>query len=269
MNNLEIITHQEFDKISNIQYGFFTRNGGTSKGLYNSLNLKYDVEDDPTKVLQNIKIIAEHFKLTNHHLLIRPKQIHSDKTIVLTKPQDLEVFKTDEFEKFPKGDAIVTNLKNIVIGVVTADCIPVLFIDETNGVIGAVHAGWKGARYGILESVINAFLSLDAHKQNIKALLGPCIRQFSYEVDKNFLDIFLTENKKNRKFFTDSTKDKHYMFDNVGYTKAKLLKCGIKYIYDVNLDTYTDEKRFFSYRRNCIHGECKKYGAQFSGIMLK
>jgi len=266
---MEVITHPEFDKIPNIKYGFFTRNGGVSKEVFSSLNVKYGTGDSLENVKQNQKIIERFFDLEESNHLIRPFQIHSNKTIIVKDSKDLDKFKIEDYDKTAQGDAIVTNLKNVLIGVSTADCVPVLFADEINKIIGVSHAGWRGARYGILESTINAMVSLGADLENIKALIGPCIREKSYEVDDKFLQEFLKEDEENRVFFIELKNRDQYIFHIAEYIKTKLSKNGIKYIYDVKLDTYSDEQRFFSYRRGCDQGECKRYGAQFSGIMLK
>ncbi len=151
--------------------------------------------------------------------------------------------------KLVDADAIVTNIKNLTIGILTADCMPILFFDEKNSVIAAVHAGWQGAFKNVTDNAIDEMLRIGAEIQNIKVLIGPCIRQNSYEIDQNFYERLLAENPTNEKFFNPSRESGHYLFNLPSYTKEKLIKKGIKNISDDEIDTYTQEN-LFSYRRN-------------------
>lgn len=282
MGKLETIRHKEFDKIKNIDYGFFTRHGGVSVGNFESLNIKYTEDVNSEHIKQNRKIIAKHFEIENSHLL-KPFQTNETKVFVVKNQEDVLIFSDfTDLDKIADADGMVTNLKGVVIGISTADCTPVLLVDESAEVIGVAHAGWKGAKFGVLENTINEMMKLGANKENIKALLGPCIQQDSYEVDKGFFEKFLEESEENQRFFktvaevsnppqmkyTGALPDPNkYFFDLPGYVKDRLGKIGIKHVYDVEMDTYTDDK-FFSYRRNCHQGK-KTYGAHYSGIGIR
>ncbi len=167
-----------------------------------------------------------------------------------------------------EADGHVTTNKNVVLAITTADCVPVLFHDAKNGVIGACHAGWRGALAGITSSTTQKMLESGAQLENIEAIVGPCIQQVSYEVDSNFYQSFLAEDAQNRTFFIDSSKAGHYMFDLPGYLIKKLKADGIKIIINSAIDTLKEEDKFFSYRRNTLRNT-KLDGYVLSVIGLK
>ena len=177
-------------------------------------------------------------------------QVHSSDVVVIDDES-----KIPSPQNRPSADAIVTNLKNLVIGLFTADCTPILFFDEKNSIIGVAHAGWPGAFKNITDNTINKMVEIGAHIKNIKVVIGPTIRQKSYEISQEFYDRFLEENPKNKKFFIDGKRAGHYMFDLPGYVKEKLRNAGITNITDDEIDTYSNPEKLFSYRRSCHLGE--------------
>lgn len=244
---LKSYTHDNFinEKIS---YGFFTRDGGVSKGLYESLNCGFGSEDEQRCINQNRALVAQQIGAAPENLL-GPYQIHSPKVVIVTAP----------FKDRPKADALVTNIPNMALSVLSADCTPILF--EGDGVIGAAHAGWKGALYGVIDNTIKAMQSLGA--QNISACIGPCIGVKSYEVSPEFKLPFLDESQESAEFFTTNN-----YFNLQDYCVWRLNRAGAQNVSVINHDTYANEAEFFSYRRTTHRGE-SDYGRQISAIMLK
>jgi hypothetical protein len=177
-------------------------------------------------------------------------QIHSSDVFVIDDES-----KIPSAANRPKADAIVTNLKNLIIGLFTADCTPILFFDEKNSVIAAAHAGWRGAFGDVVKNTILAMQNLGTKPENIVALIGPTIRQKSYQISKEFYDNFLGADENNQKFFIADSKPNHYLFDLLGYVKNKLHNAGIKNISDDEIDTYSNPEKLFSYRRSSHLGE--------------
>lgn len=188
------------------------------------------------------------------------KQIHSAKVVTATQPWTAE--------NRPEGDAIVTDVPGLAIGIITADCVPVLFASQDGKVIGAAHAGWRGAVGGVLENTIAAMQALGANPENIAVAIGPCIRVGSYEVSEDFKMPFLKQAPENARFFRNVGKSGHCQFNLAGYVTDRLQKAGIQKIYDTGLDTLTLEGAFYSYRRACLRGETDK-GRQFSVISIQ
>lgn len=241
-------------------YGFFGRQGGVSKGVYDSLNCGRGSDDNPGNVIKNLEIIASQIGLKDTDIATM-HQVHGDVCLYVEKPWPIE--------QRPQADALVTDKQGVAIGVLTADCGPVLFYGEKEGgepVIGAAHAGWKGAIGGILNSTVKKMEEMGA--KNISACVGPCIAQASYEVSESFFEPFEKENPENERFFKSASKDGHLMFDLAGYCAAKLAGIGLKNVFIKDLDTYFNEEDFFSYRR-ATHREEKDYGRQISLIYIK
>lgn len=232
------------------KHGFFTREGGVSTGDFESLNCGYGSGDDEEKVDRNRKIVTERLHCSE---VITAKQTHSDVALVVNGPGKYQ------------ADALVTDKFGLAIGVLTADCVPVLLYSEKSAVIAAVHAGWRGARFGIIGSTIRAMQNLGA--EDIVAVIGPCIQQSSYEVGPEFLGVFGTEAPTNTQFFTPSKNEGHHMFDLPGYVEMKLYKNGVFKVKNLTEDTYSKPDVFFSYRRNSQQG-IKHYGRQLSVISL-
>ena len=216
------------------------------------------------KSLNGIQNLEEKLKTLNFDFKFKPaflNQIHSNKVIVI-----------DQLDKIyssplPKADSLVTNIQKLPICVVTADCLPIIFKDEKKQIIAITHAGWRGAKAGIIENTIKEMFNLGADISNIKAIIGPAILQNSYEVSHEFYQEFLDESKNNEEFFFNSKKVNHYMFDLSGYAVSKLKKIGIKEIKDVKIDTYKNEKAYFSFRR-VTHKNEKDCGRNISIVML-
>lgn len=241
-----------------LKHGFFTRQGGVSVGIYQSLNTGLGSNDNRDDVVQNRHRVAAQMQVRPDHLL-SPYQIHSSDVITVTRPWPEQADR--------KADALVTDRPGLAIGVSTADCGPVLFADADAGVIGAAHSGWKGAIGGVLENTIAAMEHLGARRDRITAVLGPTISQDAYEVGPEFRDRFLGASIGNDRFFTASAKPDHFMFDLPGYIVVRLETAGIGAVRNMALCTYADEARFFSYRRTTHRGE-PDYGRLLSAIVL-
>ncbi len=244
--------------IPGLRHAFFTREGGVSNGIYEGLNGGLGSGDDQTHVAENRRRMAERMGVTPENF-VSVHQIHSPDVVVATGPWPSETR--------PKADAIVTRTEGIAIGVTAADCGPVLFADAGARVIGAAHAGWKGALTGVLESTIEAMEKLGADRSGIVAAIGPLIRQHSYEVGSEFVERFLDADAENGVFFIPSTRDCHSMFDLGGFIRMRLENAGILMIDDTGVDTYSDQ-RFFSYRRS-VHRREPDYGRHVHAIALE
>lgn len=243
------------DEISSINHAFTTRKGGVSTGIFSSLNAAMEKEDAPEHVLENRRRIARHVG-GDPEQLITLRQTHSNKVIVANSAWN----HVDRLE----GDALVTTTPNLIIGVITADCVPILLADPAEGIIAAIHAGWKGATTGIIQNTIEEMLKLGSDPVNIVAAIGPCIWQDSYEVD----DEFYANLKSVPQFFNPSAKPKHWMFDLPGYVYSRLELAGIKHISPSPADTYTQEDLFFSNRRR-THRQEAYFGCSLSCIKLQ
>ncbi|MEZ5691726.1 MAG: peptidoglycan editing factor PgeF [Rickettsiales bacterium] len=271
----------ELSLLNNISHGFFTRLGGVSDGIYNSLNCGYGSGDDYDKVSKNRQVVVNEM---GGGELCGLYQVHSADVV--------KVDKVWKHEDAPQADAMVTNKPNIILGVLTADCLPILFADRKNGVIAAAHSGWKGAFSGIIENAVEVMRELGARVEDIVATIGPAIGRDSYEVGKEFYDRFMEQNADNKEFFVsccrqhsrstgscaylrdpaqpDGLRDdveQKYLFDLPVYAADKLKKTGIVSVNSVARDTYLNNNEFFSYRRSCKRGE-KVYGRQISVIKL-
>ncbi len=240
-----------------VRHGFFTRLGGVSSGLYHGLNVGMGSSDDPDAVRENRARVAAHLGVAPGYLAT-PYQIHSPDTVVARGP-----FAGER----PKADAIVTDTPGVAIGVVTADCGPILFADGQARVIGAAHAGWKGALDGVLENTVAAMETLGAQRARIVAVLGPSISQANYEVGPEFVARFLAADRGNDRYFEASPRAGHALFDLQRYTIDRLLAAGVAAAATGHC-TYDDEDSFYSYRRKTHRGE-PDYGRQISAIVLE
>ncbi len=244
--------------IPGLRHAFFTRDGGVSDGVYASLNGGLGSNDDPANIRENRRRMADAVGVATDRFL-NVHQIHSPDAIVVTGPWEGQVR--------PKADAIVTRIDGLAIGVTTADCGPILFVDPNARVIGAAHAGWKGALTGIVESTIEAMENLGAERGGIVAAIGPLIRQASYEVGGEFVERFIEADADNTMFFIPSSRDGHAMFDLAGFVRMRLENAGVLMIDDLGIDTYSDE-RCFSYRRS-VHRKEPDYGRHVHAIVLE
>ncbi len=247
------------DVLTHIRHGFFTREGGMSKGIYASLNCGYGSNDDKTAVRENRARVAEKLSVEPEKLLT-VYQVHSADVIEVTEPWTPETA--------PQADAMVTATPGIALGVLAADCAPVLFADKNAHVVGAAHAGWKGAFTGVLEATIEAMVRLGAERNAICAAIGPCISKDAYEVGPEFRERFLDASSDNEKWFVPSGKPDHFFFDLPGYAEARLEAADIGTVSVLGQCTYQDSKRFFSYRR-ATHRQEPDYGRQISAVMLR
>jgi YfiH family protein len=240
-----------------IAHGFFGRSGGVSKGLYTSLNCGPGSRDDKAAIGENRARVAA---ALGARTLTSLAQIHSPQVHVVGPDWDAA--------RHPDGDAMVTAERGTALGILTADCAPVLFADSHARVIGAAHAGWKGAIGGVLEATVAAMEALGAERARISAAIGPCISQRNYEVGFDFRDRFLDQGGlRMRKFFVPSDKEGHYRFDLEGYVSARLQGLGLESIQPLGVCTYPVENGFFSFRRTTHAGE-PDYGRELSAILL-
>jgi YfiH family protein len=244
--------------IPGLRHAFFTRDGGVSGGIYGGLNGGLGSNDDPKHVAENRRRMAEQMGVAPDRLL-SVHQVHSPDAVVANGPWDGPAR--------PRADAIVTRTEGIAIGITAADCGPILLVDPNARVIGAAHAGWKGALTGILESTIETMEKLGAERSGMVAAIGPLIRQHSYEVGGEFVERFIDTDADNAVFFIPSTREGHSMFDLAGYIRMRLENAGVLMIDDLGVDTYSDE-RFYSYRRS-VHRKEPDYGRHVHAIALE
>lgn len=239
-------------------HGFFTRQGGHSRGIFASLNCGIGSGDDKDTVRRNRAIVAAALAVAEPHL-ITAHQVHSPDVIAVDGPW--------EAAARPRADGMVTTTRGLAIGVLTADCGPVLFADHQAGVIGAAHAGWKGALTGVTGATLTAMEALGAKRARVVAVIGPMISQAAYEVGPEFPERYIDADPANRRFFTPSPRAGHAMFDLPGYLERRLHGEGAGTVINLGLCTFSDETRFFSYRRTTHRSE-KDYGRQISAIAL-
>ncbi len=237
-----------------IRHGFFTRQGGVSTGLFTSLNMGLGSGDDPDHVAENRRRAQA---ALGAQALYTPYQVHGVAVVEVTDPMMARV----------PADAVITRRPGIAVGVVTADCTPVLIAAPGKGIVGAVHAGWRGAVAGIMEAAVATFDRLGAPASTLTAALGPAIAQDSYEVGEEVRKAACTAWPAAERFFRPSARADRWLFDLPGFVAARLRRAGIKRLEVLGLDTYRDETRFFSYRRSSHRGE-RAYGRQLSAILL-
>ncbi len=243
--------------IPGLRHAFFTREGGVSDGIYASLNGGIGSKDAPANVAENRRRMAEQIGVTSEHFL-SVHQTHSPDVVVAQGPW--------QGPSRPLADAIVTRSEGLAIGATAADCGPILLVDPNARVIGAAHAGWKGALTGILESTVDAMEKLGAERSGIVAAIGPLIRQHSYEVGGEFVERFIQADAEHALFFIPSAREQHSMY-LAGFIRMRLENAGVLMIDDTGIDTYSDE-RFFSYRRS-VHRKEPDYGRHVHAIALE
>jgi YfiH family protein len=245
-----------------IQHGFFGRQGGVSKGIYSNLNCGVGSDDLPEAVQENRARVAGKLSVKPENL-ITVWQIHSSDCLIVDGP-------VAQGSERPKADALVTDKAGLALGVLTADCGPILFAGEKadgSSVIGAAHAGWGGALGGVLESTVERMLELGAGLETIRAAIGPCIGPKSYEVSIGFETSFLERNPEDEHFFREAQKSGHLMFDLSGYIASRLAQAGLKQVTITGDDTFAEPELFFSYRRS-THRKEPDYGRQISAIVI-
>jgi YfiH family protein len=244
--------------IPGLRHAFFSRDGGVSDGIYAGLNGGIGSNDDPANVAENRRRMAEQMGVTSENFLTL-FQVHSPDAVVTSAPWTTP--------SRPRADALVTRTEGLAIGVTAADCGPILFVDPNARVIGAAHAGWKGALTGIIESTVDAMETLGAERAGIVAAIGPLIRQHSYEVGNEFIERFVEADAENALFFIPAAREGHAMFDLAGFIRMRLENAGVLMIDDIGVDTYSDE-RFYSYRRS-VHRKEPDYGRHVHAIALE
>jgi len=242
--------------LAGVRHGFLGRRGGVSEGVHAGLNVGIGSDDDRNAVAENRRRAAE--AVLPRATLVTAYQVHSAEAVAVNAP-----FADDAR---PRADALVTDRPGLALGILTADCAPVLFADVEAGVVGAAHAGWKGAIGGVTDSTIAAMEALGARRERIAAAIGPCIARASYEVDAAFRARFEADDRANERFFGEGRQGRA-RFDLEGYVAHRLAAAGIVRVAALGLDTYADEDRFFSYRRATHRGE-PDYGRQVSIIGL-
>jgi YfiH family protein len=253
-----MITLDILDDGGAVRHGFFTREGGVSEGLFASLNCGYGSGDDPQNVVRNRAIAAQRLGLAEERL-VTCYQIHSANVLTVEQP-----WRPSEA---PRADGMVSNRPGIALGVLAADCAPVLFADAVAGVIGAAHGGWRGALGGVMEATVAAMTALGAVPARIRAGIGPCIRQESYEVGPEFPGRFAEIDGDSGGFFVPAERAGHFRFDLPGYIAHRLARSRLGAVATAACDTVADPIRFFSYRRACLTGE-RDYGRALAAITL-
>jgi hypothetical protein len=242
--------------LGGVAHGFLGRRGGVSEGVCAGLNVGWGSDDDRQAIAENRRLAVE--AVAPAARLVTVHQIHSGTAVSPTAPYP------DDAR--PHADAMVTDRPGLALGILTADCAPVLFADAQAGVIGAAHAGWKGAFSGVVESTVAEMEKLGAERSRITAAVGPCIARRSYEVDEGFFRRFAEAEPENERFFTLG-RERHHQFDLEGFVVSSIAKAGIATVEALGLDTYSDADRFYSYRRATHRGE-PSYGRQISLIAL-
>ncbi|MET0365755.1 MAG: peptidoglycan editing factor PgeF [Sphingobium sp.] len=252
----EAVERLESGALAGVTHGFLGRRGGVSTGIHAGLNVGLGSDDDRAAIFENRDRARD--AVLPGSTLITLHQIHSASVVRVNAAIPVDAR--------PEGDALVTDRPGLLLGVLTADCVPVLLADREAGVVGAAHAGWKGAITGVTDATVAAMERLGADRARISAAIGPCIGRASYEVSEGFIEPFLAEDAENARFF-GAGKPGHLMFDIAAYVAARLAREGVGRIDLLDEDTCSQPDRFFSYRRSCLSGE-PGYGRQISLIGL-
>ena len=247
---------KKFIKFKNINHCFFSKNGGVSEGIYDSLNCGINSGDKKENVYKNLNIVSKKIGL-NIENLFTMNQTHSNKVVVINN-LNKHIQRID-------SDALITNQKNIAISVLTADCVPILIYDEVNQIIASIHAGWRGAVNGIIENTLNEMKKISKNGK-INVAIGPCINIENYEVGQEFYVKFIQLSKKNEVFFLPIKKNK-FLFDLRKYVNSKFEKLNVNYVENIDFDTFSENKNFFSFRRSKQLDE-HDYGRCISVISL-
>ena len=251
-----MITSKKLSKFSEISHGFFNNKGGCSTGIYKSLNCGPGSNDNKLKVIKNLRIVKNKISRNSKNIFLL-HQIHSNKFVFINK--------YSKYLKKKKADALITNIPKLPIAILTADCAPILIYDKQKKMIGAIHAGWKGAYKGIILKVINFMIKKGCKKKNMIAVIGPCIAQKSYNVREDFKRKFLKKNKRNKIFF--KKRKKLIYFDLTKYIKSQFKLMKITNLDTINIDTFPKKNNFFSARRS-LHLNHDDYGRNISLIMI-
>lgn len=251
------ILAETLSRLEGVRHGFFTRDGGVSRGIYGSLNVGLGSRDERESVVENRARVARHLGAQTDHL-VTAFQVHSPTALIVEGPITGDL---------PRVDALITRTPGLVVGALAADCCPVLFADATAKVVAAAHAGWRGALSGVLESTVAGMEQIGAARDRIVAAVGPTISQASYEVGPEFEAEFLSADATAGRFFMRRSELGRPYFDLPGFVSARLTRSGIATVESVAACTYVNEAEFFSYRRATHRGE-NDYGRQISAIVV-
>lgn len=224
------------------RHAFFGRNGGVSEGIYASFNFNRKSRDKAENIEKNLELVGRFYGLPGNAVM-RPCQGHTDKAVYVDRPSRYEI----------EADGVVTDRPGIILGITTADCMPVLLADEKHGVIGAAHAGWRGALAGVIENTVKVMLKKGAAVEDIAAAAGPCLQKESFEVQSDMRNLFLDRDKDNERFFTPCAGER-WLFDPEAFVRHRLDLIGVKNVSFSGIDTYTNPELYFSYRR------CRRQG---------
>ena len=244
-------------KFENIKHCFFSRKNGFSKGYYLSLNCGIGSGDKEENVLKNLNLVSKKIGCKDE-VLITLNQIHSNKVLYIENKSSIK-------NKLP-GDAIITKIKNVGIGILTADCAPILLYDHSKKIIGCIHSGWKGALNGVIRNTVKKFKELNSNIDNLIAIVGPCIGKESYKITIDFYERFVSQNPKYEQFFKKIANGK-YIFDLRGFINNEISDSNIKNIENIEMDTFLEKEFFYSYRRSCVNKE-QDYGRCISVILM-
>ena len=260
MSDIEwVFRSAALDADAGVRHGFFTRLGGVSEGPFAALNCGFGSGDSPHRVLRNRAIAMDCLGLPADRL-VTARQIHSAAVVTVERPW--------RREEAPRADGLVTATAGIALGVLAADCAPILFHEPVAKVIGAGHAGWRGALAGTAEAVIAQMTALGAERHRIRAAIGPCIAQGSYEVGPEFPQPFLANRHAAASHFIEAPRDGHFLFDLGGYLADRIIRAGVATVEVVPHDTFAEETHFFSYRRSCLRSE-RLFGLGLSAVVLE
>lgn len=248
---------KKLQKFKNLKHCFFSRKNGFSQGHYASLNCGLESGDKKENVLKNLNLVSQKIGCKDE-LLITLNQTHSNEVVHFESNRSIK-------NKLP-GDSIVTKIKNVGIGILTADCAPILLYDPNKQIIGCIHSGWKGALNGVIRNTIKKFKELDSNTNNLVAVVGPCIGKVNYEVKIDFYKRFVNQNPLYEVFFKKIA-DNKYIFDLRGFINQEMFDLNIKNIENIRMDTFTERETFYSYRRSCFNNK-KDYGRCISVILM-
>jgi YfiH family protein len=245
---------KKLSKFSDINHGFFNKNGGVSKGIYKSLNCGKGSKDKKENIRKNLSYVAKKMNVEKNKLILM-HQSHSNKVVEIKK---------NNYKKKVFADAMITKMKGFAIGVVTADCVPIILYDVNNEIIACIHAGWKGAFLGVIKNTISKIKKISSGNK-IYGCIGPCIGKKNYEVDKDFYKMFLAKSRNNKIYFSNKNKMKK-LFNLRKFVTDKLVKANIK-VDQIDRDTFAEKGNFFSYRRSCKLKQ-KDYGRCISAVCM-
>ena len=248
---------KKLQKFENLKHCFFSRKNGFSKGHYASLNCGLGSDDKKENVLKNLNLVSNKIGCKDE-LLITLNQTHSNKVVYFDEESSIK-------NKLP-GDAIVTKIKNVGIGILTADCAPILLYDPQKKIIGCIHSGWRGALNGVIRNTIKKFNELNSNNNDLIAVVGPCINKKNYEVKTDFFEKFISQDKNNENFFKKLSSEK-YVFDLRGFINKEIYDLNIQNVENIEMDTFSQQEFFYSYRRSRLNRE-QDYGRCISVILM-